>query len=104
MTPSRLTYVDTTTLLILVPCGFRLSRTGALPDGGVSDRGGRGLEPPRLVGGQDLLEQVGQAGVGELREGDLGGAVGQRGQPRPRVAQPAQRTGQLAGGGNSRLP
>jgi hypothetical protein len=49
-----------------------------------------GLEPPNLVCGQDLLEQLGEAGVGQLRLGDLAGAVGQRGQPQPPIAQATQ--------------
>jgi hypothetical protein len=52
---------------------------------------GGGLEPPGLVGGQDLLEQLGQAGVGQLGLGDVVGAVGQGGQPQPGIAQAPQR-------------
>jgi hypothetical protein len=60
---------------------------------------GRRLKPAHRVGRQDQVERVDEAGILQLRPGDLLGRVGQRGQPQPGVAQPLERVGHLGMGG-----
>ncbi len=66
--------------------------------------GGR-LEAPDGVGGERLLEEVAQPGVGELRLADRRGRVGQRGEAQAGIAQVPEAFRHVSGcGGNWRRP